>query len=140
MSFLLKNKGPLLLLAAFLALAYFVYTQVQNIATLEEKLKQRQQELEQAAEEYRKEIERTVALYNENIVALNELSSQVKEEAAALREKELEIRTILEDIESAPESKDWANTPLPSNVISGVHAIHIKLRNSTESSPASPET
>lgn len=130
LNLLAKNKLSLILIAASLSVGYLYYLQTKNVATLEQKLKQRQEQLAEKDQE----IAALKKAHKKRVDALISLGEQEDRE-----EKELEVKTrviteTIRETADAPESKDWSSTPLPENVIDKLRSIHDSVRNSRSSS------
>lgn len=126
LNLLAKNKLSLILIAASLSVGYLYYSQTKDVATLEQKLKQRKEQLKIKDQEI-------VALKKAHKKQINALISLGEQEDR--EERELEVKTrvitkIIRETADAPESKDWSSTPLPENVIDKLRSIHDSVRNS----------
>lgn len=103
------------ILALLLALAgWGLYRQVSANGELQEKLKQRQIELQQE----RGRVE-TLRL---DIEARDEAVRLLEVEVNDLRERKAKIRTVVRKVYVQPEVEEWAQTAPPDAVVRAVHA------------------
>lgn len=104
--------------------------QTKNVATLEQKLKQRQEQLAEKDQE----IAALKKAHKKRVDALISLGEQEDREEKELEVKKVIITETIRETADAPESKDWSSTPLPENVIDKLRSIHDSVRNSRSSS------
>lgn len=131
--FLGKNRYILILIAAAASVTYLYHMQTKNVATLKERLEQRNEQIEKIKKDAAQEIKLLQASHVKKVEALQNLAQRTRREAAALRNRITEADDIVREIPNAPESQDWSSTPLPENVVSSLHSIPNSLRNSISS-------